>query len=100
MTPVTYNNQIYLFGGCAETEIQKVFRLNFDIDDGVKYEKAVKVELEPVGHLSNPGSNLKIYVNKHGLAHVFGNIPHGVDIYDLKSQKVVQVQQTPIFTKL
>jgi hypothetical protein len=35
-----------------------------------------------------------------GLAHVFGNIPHGVDIYDLKSQKVVQVQQTPVFTKL
>lgn len=43
MTPVTYNNQVYLFGGCAETEIQKVFRLNFDIDEGVKYEKAVKV---------------------------------------------------------
>lgn len=37
MTPVTYNNAIYLFGGCSDSEIQKVFKLNLDLDQGVKY---------------------------------------------------------------
>jgi hypothetical protein len=45
MTPITYNNVIYMFGGCADSDIQKVFKLSLDIDQGVKYEKSVKFEL-------------------------------------------------------
>lgn len=97
MTPVVYNNIIYLFGGCADTDIQKVFKLNIDLDQGVKYQKSAKIELEPVGHLSNPGTNLKVFVDKSGMAYVFGNIPHGIDVYDLKKHKVEQVQQMAVF---
>lgn len=100
MAAVGHANSIYLFGGCSDTDIQKVFRLNIEIDQGLKYEKSVRMELEPVGHLSNPGSNLKVFVDRGGLAYVFGNIPHGVDVYDLKKHKVVQVQQMPVFQKL
>lgn len=53
-----------------------------------------------MGHLSNPGTNLKVFVDKNGVAFVFGNIPHGVDVYDLKKNKVIQVQQMPVFQKL
>ena len=97
MTPVWYSNSIFLFGGCSDSDIQKVFKLSIDVDNGVKYERSVKMELEPVGHLSNPGSNLKVFVDRKGLAYVFGNIPHGVDVYDLKKNKVAQVQQLPVF---
>ena len=37
MCAVTYQNNIYLFGGRADSDIQKVFRLKYDIDEGVKY---------------------------------------------------------------
>jgi len=37
MTPVVFNNIIYLMGGRAESDIQKVFKLNLDYDDGVKF---------------------------------------------------------------
>jgi hypothetical protein len=53
-----------------------------------------------VGQLSNPGTNLRVFVDRHGMAFVFGNIPHGVDVYDLKKQKVAQVQQMPVFERL
>lgn len=72
-----------MFGGRADTDIQKVFKLVLDVDFGLKYEKCVKAELQPVGFLSNPGTNLKVFVSE-GVAFVLGNIPHGVDIYDLK----------------
>lgn len=38
MTPVTFANEIYLFGGRAEQiDIQKVFKLNIEADEGKKY---------------------------------------------------------------
>jgi len=37
MTPVIYNNTIYLFGGRSDNDIKKVFKLTIDIDHGVKY---------------------------------------------------------------
>jgi hypothetical protein len=37
MTPVLHGNSIYLFGGCSDSDIQKVFKLNIDLDSGVKY---------------------------------------------------------------
>lgn len=93
MTSVTYEHSIYLFGGRAEQiDIQKVFRLNIEVDEGIKYEKSVTASLEPVGSLTAPGTNLKVFVNaKKGLAYVFGNIKHGIDIYSLKSHKIVQM---------
>lgn len=43
MTPVVYKEDIYIFGGRAEQiDIQKVFKLNITIDEGIKYEKAFK----------------------------------------------------------
>jgi hypothetical protein len=45
MTPVLYGNCTYLFGGCSDTDIQKVFKLNIELDQGLKYEKSVKLEL-------------------------------------------------------
>lgn len=63
MTAVTYINEIYLFGGRAEQiDIQKVFRLKIDVDEGKKFEKSVKTSLEPVGNITVPGTNLKVYV--------------------------------------
>jgi hypothetical protein len=49
--------------------------------------------------LSQAGTNLKVFVN-NGTAFVFGNIPNGVDIYDMKDQKVVGVQQIKVFDGL
>lgn len=45
MTPISYANYIYLFGGSSDTDIQKVFKLNIEIDQGLRYEKSVKLEL-------------------------------------------------------
>ena len=56
--------------------------------------------MEPVGHISSAGSNLKVFVDRSGVAFIFGNIPHGIDVYDLKKHKVVQVQQMPVFERL
>lgn len=100
MAPVSYQNVVYLFGGRSDMDIQKVFKLNIDFDSGVKFEKSLRAELEPVGHLSNPGTNLKVCVNPFGIAVVFGNIPAGVDIYDLNKHKVVQTQQLAVFERL
>lgn len=50
------------------------------------------MSLEPVGSLSAPGTNLKVFVDKSsGLAYVFGNIKGGIDVYDLKKHKIVQM---------
>jgi hypothetical protein len=38
-----YANYIYLFGGCGDADIQKVFKLNIEIDQGLRYEKSVKL---------------------------------------------------------
>lgn len=56
--------------------------------------------MEPVGHLTNPGTNLKVFVNLAGIAFVFGNIPCGIDVYDFNRHKIVQSQQLPVFEKL
>ena len=46
MTPVSYKDDIYIFGGRAEQiDIQKVFKLKVTIDEGIKYEKAIKTSL-------------------------------------------------------
>ncbi len=66
----------------------------------MKYEKSVNMELEPVGNLSYPGTNLKIYTNSAGLCYIFGNIEGGIDVYDLKKQKVIQREQLIVFEKL
>lgn len=56
-------NNIYIFGGRADkTDIQKVFKLNINIDDSKKYERSLKTHLEPVGNLSTSGTNLKVYL--------------------------------------
>lgn len=99
MTPVQYQGVVYLFGGRADSDIQKVFKLVIDLDEGVKYEKCLRPELQPVGFLSNPGTNLKVFVIE-GIAYVFGNIPNGVDIYDLKQHKVIGGQQIKVFSEL
>jgi hypothetical protein len=31
---------------------------------------------------------------------VFGNIPNGIDIYDIKKNKIVQTEQLGVFEKL
>jgi len=36
MTPVIDQNTIFLFGGRADSDIKKIFRLNLDLDTGVK----------------------------------------------------------------
>ena len=69
-----------------------MFRLNIEVDEGIKYEKSVKTSLEPVGNLSYPGTNLRVFINaKKGLAYVFGNVKNGIDVYDLNSNKIVQM---------
>jgi hypothetical protein len=99
MTPIEYNGSIYLFGGRSSTDIQKVFKLVLDLDTGVKFEKCLRPELQPVGFLSNPGTNLKVCV--HGsTAFVFGNIPHGVDVYDFGKQKSVSQMPIKVFEGL
>jgi len=55
------------------------------------------MQLEPVGNLSYPGTNLKVFVDNKGYAFVFGNIKNGIDIYDLNKHKIVEAQQFPIF---
>ena len=49
-----------------------------------------------MGFLSNPGTNLKVFVSED-TAFVFGNIPQGVDIYYTKEHKVEGVQQIKVF---
>lgn len=100
MCPVIYHNQFFLFGGRADSDIQKVFRLKMDLDEGVKYEKSVKTELEAVGTLSQPGTNLKVFVDQNGRAFVLGNVHHGVDVYDLNTHKPAEPQQLTVFEHL
>ena len=65
MTPVSYKDDVYIFGGRAEQiDIQKVFKLKLTVDEGIKYEKAIKTSLEPIGNLSFSGTNLKVFLNK------------------------------------
>jgi hypothetical protein len=91
MCPVLFEEQIFLFGGRNENnDIQKVFKLKIEVDEGVKYEKSISMELEPVGNLSFPGTNLKVFTNSAGICHVFGNIEGGVDVYDIKKHKVIR----------
>ena len=102
MTSVSYEHSFYVFGGRAEQiDIQKVFRLNIEVDDGIKYEKSVKTSLEPVGNLSFPGTNLRVFINvKKGLAYVFGNVKHGIDVYDLSTHKIVQMEKLLVFEEM
>ena len=90
---------MYLFGGRTATDIQKVFKLILDLDTGVKLEKCLRPELQPVGLLSNPGTNLKVFVS-NGLAYVFGNIPYGVDVYDLSKHKSINQMPIKVFEGL
>lgn len=96
MTPVEYQGTHYLFGGRGSSDIQKVFKLKVDLDPGVKFEKCLRPELQPVGFLSSPGTNLKVYVNED-MAFVFGVIPYGVDVYDLKKHKSVAQMPLKVF---
>ena len=46
MTSITYEHSVYVFGGRAEQiDIQKVFRLHIEVDEGIKYEKSIKTLL-------------------------------------------------------
>lgn len=57
--------------------------------------------LEPVGSLSAPGTNLKVYVDKsQGIAYVFGNVKCAIDVYDLKKHKVISMEKLPVFDYL
>ena len=102
MTSVSYEHSFYVFGGRAEQiDIQKVFRLNIEVDEGIKYEKSVKTSLEPVGNLSFAGTNLRVFINvKKGLAYVFGNVKHGIDVYDLSKHKIVQMEKLLVFEEM
>ena len=31
------------------------------------------------------------------MVYVFGNVAHGIDVYDLSSHKVVQMEKLPVF---
>ena len=55
--------------------------------------------MQPVGLLSNPGTNLKVFVS-NGLAYVFGNIPYGVDVYDLSKHKSINQMPIKVFEGL
>ena len=78
-----------------------MFKLNITIDEGIKYEKAFKSSLEPVGNLSASGTNLRIYLNKEkGIVYVFGNVKHGIDVYDLNKNKVIQKEPMSVFMQL
>lgn len=37
ITPVFYNNSIFLFGGRSDNDIKKVFKLTINLDMGVKF---------------------------------------------------------------
>ena len=102
MTSISYQHSTFVFGGRAEQiDLQKVFRLNIEVDEGIKYEKSVKTSLQPVGNLSFGGTNLRVFVNaKKGLAYVFGNVKKGIDVYDLKTHKIVQMEKLPVFESL
>ena len=57
--------------------------------------------LEAVGNLSLPGTNLRIFLDSQkGLAYIFGNVPNGIDIYDMKKHKIVQMEKLPVFQHL
>lgn len=43
MTPVEYQGSVYLFGGRAVADVQKVFKLSVEIDKGVKLEKSLGI---------------------------------------------------------
>lgn len=48
--------------------------------------------------MSFPGTNLRVFLNaKKGMVYVFGNVAHGIDVYDLSSHKVVQMEKLPVF---
>ena len=47
------------------------------------------------------GTNLRVYLNKtQGLAYIFGNVKYGIDVYDIKKNKVSTTQNLPIFDYL
>ena len=37
---------------------------------------------------------------KKGLAYVFGNVKKGIDVYDLNTHKIVQMEKLPVFESL
>lgn len=54
-----------------------------------------------MGNLSVAGTNLKVFVNKQkGMAYIFGNIKNGIDVYDLKKNKIVQSETLSVFMHL
>ena len=54
-----------------------------------------------MGNLSASGTNLRVFLNKEkGLAYVFGNVKNGIDIYDLKKNKIVQKEVLSVFMHL
>ena len=51
-----------------------------------------------MGNLSSPGNHLRVYLDSQkGLVYVFGNVANGVDIYDLKKNKIIQSDKLPVF---
>ena len=54
-----------------------------------------------MGNLSASGTNLRVFLNKEkGLAYAFGNVKNGIDIYDLKKNKIVQKEVLSVFMHL
>jgi len=33
--------------------------------------------------MNNPGTNLKVFVDTNGKAYILGNVPKGIDVFDL-----------------
>lgn len=49
--------------------------------------------------MSNPGTNLKVFVQED-MAYIFGNIPYGVDVFDMKKMKSVSQMPIKVFEGL
>lgn len=47
------------------------------------------------------GTNLSVYLNKNtGLVYVLRNVKYGIDVYDLKKNKIAQMEKLPVFEYL
>lgn len=102
MATINYKDQIYIFGGrVGDSDIQKVFKFHVTLNEGMKFEKSITMGVEAVGNLTVPGTNLRVYLDAQaGLAYVFGNISRGIDVYDLKKNKIIQSEKLPVFEHL
>ncbi len=101
MTLVEHRSEIYLFGGRTdEGDVNKVFRLDFELKGDSRPDKALKLTLDPVGSMSEGGSSLKIVVRKDGKAVIFGLKSHTVSFYDLDKHQVINLQSSRLKERL